>query len=226
VDDVLELRAVARRFAAPSGPVEVLRGADLRVRAGDFVAVTGPSGCGKSTLLHIAGLLDAPTSGAVIFEGRDVSRLGQADLCALRRDRVGMVFQAFRLLGHRSARENVLFRFRYTDLPRDGCAARADEALRALGVDGLAHRPARLLSGGEMQRVAIARAIALRPALLLADEPTGNLDGAAARSVMECFRELNRDGLTILMATHNEALLAYCSRHVACRDGALEARSP
>jgi putative ABC transport system ATP-binding protein len=218
---VIEFRAVAKSFRAEAGPVPVLRDVDLCVREGDFAAITGPSGSGKSTLLHLAALLDQPTAGSVLFEGRDVSRLGQGELCGLRKSRVGMVFQSFRLLGHRSARDNVLFRFRYTDHPQAWCAARAEEAMKTLGVADIADRTARLLSGGEMQRVAIARAIALRPGLLVADEPTGNLDRASARAVMECFRLLNRGGLTILMVTHNESLLEYCSRHLVCRDGGL-----
>ena len=216
---VLEMEAVQRTFLAATGPVPVLRHVDLAINAGDFVAITGPSGSGKSTLLNLAALLDQPTAGCVRLRGEDISRLDQDALCDLRKTAIGMVFQKFHLLPHRSALDNVRFRFRYTDTESAEARQRATDALEVLGVGALAERPARLLSGGEMQRVAIARAIALRPTLLVADEPTGNLDRTAAQGVMECFQKLNREGITILLVTHNHDLLRYCNRHFDCRDG-------
>jgi putative ABC transport system ATP-binding protein len=219
---VLEMRGVTKSFATTAGRVDVLRGVDLAVRRGDFVAITGPSGSGKSTLLNLAALLDRPTSGEVCLDGQDVTRLDDESACEIRKLKVGMVFQQFHLLPRRSVRENVLFRFRYTDRAPDETGRAAEFALDAVGLSAIAQRAARLLSGGEMQRVAIARAIALRPALLVADEPTGNLDRASAEGVMDCFTRMNRAGLTILLVTHNEHLLHYCTRHLACRDGRVE----
>jgi putative ABC transport system ATP-binding protein len=219
---VLAFDDVRKSFPAPGGAVDVLRGVDFALRPGDFAAMTGPSGSGKTTLLNLASLLDTPTGGRVRLEDRDVSGLDADELGEVRKHRIGMVFQHFHLLRHRTALDNVLFRFRYLETPRREAARLAGEALSTVGLDHAAARPARLLSGGEQQRVAIARAVALRPALLVADEPTGNLDAAAARMVMELFARMNRDGLTILLVTHNESLLAWCSRHFVCRDGRLE----
>jgi putative ABC transport system ATP-binding protein len=217
---ILRMEQVSKTFAAAHGRVDVLRRVDLAVSEGEFVIMTGPSGSGKSTCLHLAALLDRPSSGTVRFDGEDVSAVGEPELCRLRAQRVGMVFQKYCLLPHRSVAENVAFRFRYLEIdPADArsCVARA---LDTMDLARIAQRPARLLSGGEMQRVAIARAVAHEPKLLIADEPTGNLDAAAAGGVMDCFRQLNRAGITVLMVTHNEALLPYSSRHIRlCRDG-------
>jgi ABC-type lipoprotein export system ATPase subunit len=218
---VLRMEAVARAFPSPQGRVDALRRVDLAVHPGDFVAITGPSGSGKSTLLHLAALLDAPSGGRVVFEGRDTSGLEEKDLCEIRKSKIGMVFQKFCLLPHRSALENVAFRFRYTGAPAAAARELAAQALAEVGLESVQHREVRVMSGGEMQRVAIARAVALRPSLLVADEPTGNLDAASARGVMEAFRLLNGRGITVLMATHNRSLLEYCSRHLECRDGEL-----
>jgi ABC-type lipoprotein export system ATPase subunit len=216
---VLELRGVHKSYFTAAGRVDVLRGVDLAIRPGEFVAITGPSGSGKSTLLNLAALLDQPTTGQVLLDGEDVSAIDVAQAAAIRKTKIGMVFQQFHLLAGRSARDNVAFRFRYTDVPREEAHARADAAMTQFGIRHLADRPARLLSGGEMQRVAIARAVALRPILLVADEPTGNLDRASADAVLESFHRMNEDGIAVLLVTHNESLLAYCDRHFECRDG-------
>lgn len=223
---VVDFRGVRKHFDAPHGRVDVLKGIDLTVNPGEFVGVTGPSGSGKSTLLNLAAMLDTPSEGTLAFDGREVSEMTDADLCGFRRSRVGMVFQKYCLLPHRSVLDNVLFRFRY--VPHDRKEAE-DKAMRVLDLMGLADivdRPARLLSGGEMQRVAIARAVVQEPRLLVADEPTGNLDGRTAESVMACFADLNRKGLTVLLVTHNESLLAFCTRCVRCTDGKLESQRP
>ena len=218
---VLQLRGVSKRFPAPGGLVTALDGVDLQVAAGEFVAITGPSGSGKTTLLQVACLLEPPTAGAIEFDGEDAARLSERRLAALRGSKIGLVFQKFCLLPHRSVLENVLFRFRYLPQPAREARRLAVAALEAVGLqDRLAH-PARLLSGGEMQRVAIARAIALPPRLLAADEPTGNLDHAAAVGVMACLQQLHRRGVTVLLVTHNAALLDFATRRLVLRDGRL-----
>lgn len=216
------MRGVGKSFFTSAGRVDVLKSVDFIVEPGEFVAITGPSGSGKSTLLNLAALLDRPTRGQLWIDGRDTTSLGSDEACAVRKMKIGMVFQHFHLLPHRSVLENVMFRYRYTDVDASTARAEARRALEVVGLGGLSDRTARLLSGGEMQRVAIARALALRPALLVADEPTGNLDRHSAELVMDFFRRMNREGLTILLVTHNEHLLPYCSRHLVCSDGSLD----
>ena len=217
----LRLADVRKTFRAPAGAVEVLRGVSLTLGAGEFGVITGPSGSGKTTLLMVAGLLQPADAGQVWFDGRDVSGLGEGERTEIRKHGVGMVFQKFCLLPHRSALDNVEFRFRY--LERDARSARESSAA-ALERVGLAHKArqaVRLLSAGEMQRVAIARALALPPKLLLADEPTGNLDPASAARVMDLFRELNRAGTSILLVTHNPDWVAPGTIHWTMHDGRL-----
>lgn len=221
---VLQMRGVTKSFETPRGPVHVLRGVDVVIAPGSFVAITGPSGSGKSTFLNLAALLDTPSTGEVFFDGSDVSFLTERELCAVRKDRIGMVFQKFCLLPHRSAIDNVLFRFRYLPVPKADARRLAEQALATVGLAGQADQPVRLMSGGEMQRVAIARAVAQRPRLIVADEPTGNLDHASAESVMNVFARLHAEGIAILLVTHNEALLRYSERRLACREGRLEER--
>jgi len=220
---VIELRGLARTYpGAP--PVHALRPADLVIEAGDYVAVTGPSGSGKSTLLHLLGLLDAPTAGSYLLDGLDTSALSDRDRSALRGRRIGIVFQAFHLLPHRTALENVLLAELYNQTPR---SARLEAAAGALGEVGLGHRLDALpttLSGGESQRVAIARALVNRPSLVLCDEPTGNLDSRNAAALMELLDQLNADGLTIVVITHDAGVAAHAGRTVAISDGSLSER--
>jgi len=220
---VIELRGLARTYpGAP--PVHALRPADLVIEAGDYVAVTGPSGSGKSTLLHLLGLLDAPTAGSYLLDGLDTSALSDRDRSALRGRRIGIVFQAFHLLPHRTALENVLLAELYNQTPR---SARLEAAAGALGEVGLGHRLDALpttLSGGECQRVAIARALVNRPSLVLCDEPTGNLDSRNAAALMELLDQLNADGLTIVVITHDAGVAAHAGRTVAISDGSLSER--
>ncbi|MBN2300937.1 MAG: ABC transporter ATP-binding protein [Lentisphaerae bacterium] len=223
---VLKAEKLAKRYVTPGGNVQVLRSVDLSVMEGEFVAITGPSGSGKTTFLNMAALLDRPTSGNLFFSGLDVNAISEKETCELRRSQIGMVFQQFHLLPRRTVFENVMFRFRYLGGNKSECELAATRALESLNLIGLSDQPARLLSGGEMQRVAIARAVAVPPRLLVVDEPTGNLDKAASIAVMEAFRSLNRSGITILMVTHNESILEYCTRCLACEDGRiLEKRS-
>ncbi len=218
---ILKLENVSKSFPTPRGPAMVLKSVSLAVYPGEFIVIMGPSGSGKTTFLNLAALLDRPTSGTVHFNGQDVSALNAQEMLTLRKYRIGMVFQRFCLLSHRTVIENVLFRFRYLDVRRDQALKFAQQALEEMSLVPHAKQPARLLSGGEMQRVAIARAVASPPDLLLVDEPTGNLDKESTAGVMHCFQNLNRRGITILLATHNPALLKYCTRSLTCRDGSL-----
>jgi putative ABC transport system ATP-binding protein len=221
---VIELAGLARTYPG-SPPVAALRPASLVIHAGDYVAVTGPSGSGKSTLLHLLGLLDTPTAGRYLLDGVDTSALGDADRSALRGRRIGVVFQAFHLLPYRTALENVLLAQVYNNTPR---GARLPAAAAALEAVGLGHRLDALpttLSGGECQRVAIARALVNSPALVLCDEPTGNLDSASAATVMTLLDELNAAGYTIVVITHDPVVAAHARRAIAISDGVLSERT-
>jgi len=221
----LEMRDVYRTFESPGESVHALREVNLQIKPGEFVAISGPSGSGKTTLLHLAALLDRPTAGDVLLNSTSTLSLDDHHLDDLRKSEVGMVFQAFHLLPRRSVIENVRFRFRYQHINDAKEMERAREALAWVDMEQLAAREVRWLSGGEMQRVAIARAVAGRPALLLADEPTGNLDRANTLAVMKCFEKLHDAGITILMVTHNEDLLSFASRRLHCLDGKVEGES-
>lgn len=216
---LLTMENVSKSFPTPRGPAQVLQSVNLIIHPGEFVAVTGPSGSGKTTFLNLAALLDRPSTGAIHFAGQAVSALNEPGMNQLRKYRIGMVFQRFCLLSHRTVLENILFRFRYLDIPRPQALTLARQALEEMNLTPHADQPARLLSGGEMQRTAIARAVAAPPDLLLVDEPTGNLDRESAEGVMNCFQRLNQRGITILLATHNPALLKYCNRSLACHEG-------
>jgi putative ABC transport system ATP-binding protein len=217
---VIELDGLARTYPGPP-PVCALRPAHLLIEEGDYVAVTGPSGSGKSTLLHLLGLLDTPTGGRYLLDGLDTSALNDRDRSALRGRRIGVVFQAFHLLAYRTALENVLLAQLYNNTPR---GARVAAAIDALEEVGLGHRLDALpttLSGGECQRVAIARALVNQPALVLCDEPTGNLDSANAAALMTVLDQLNAAGYTIVVITHDPAVAAHAARTVAISDGVL-----
>jgi putative ABC transport system ATP-binding protein len=220
VSAVIELTGVGRSFPGDP-PVEVLRGVDLRIEEGEFVAVVGPSGSGKSTLLNILGLLIAPTAGRYLLNGLDTQNGTGRQLAALRASRLGFVFQGFHLLPHLTVVENTSLGGLYLGL---SARERRDRAVGLLDRVGLGHRikarPA-TLSGGERQRAAIARALVAGPSLLLADEPTGNLDTANAAAVLDLFADLHRDGTTIAMITHDPAIASCASRSVSIIDGRL-----
>ena len=215
---LLELERVRKEYP---GGVVALRDVSLTVGAGEDVAIVGPSGSGKSTLLHLMGTLDRPSSGSVRVGGVDVAGLSDAGLSRLRGERLGFVFQQAHLADQLTALENVVTGLVYAPVPRGERRARAREALERVGLAHRAtHRPGEL-SGGERQRVGIARALASRPSLVLADEPTGALDQATGRDVLTLFREIQRDGTTVVLITHDPTVSAAFSRRVEIRDGSV-----
>jgi len=222
MDDVLiRLEGVGRTFRSGEVEVDAVRGVDLRVRRGEYLSIVGPSGSGKSTLLNIIALLDRHTGGRYWFEGTDVDRLGEGVRSGLRAHRIGFVFQSFHLLAHRTVTENVTMSMLYGSIRPRERRARAAAALERVGLDHRAGFLPGRLSGGERQRVAIARAIATEPAILICDEPTGNLDSANTGSVLELFSELRRDGQTLLVVTHDAAVSLHGDRIVSMHDGRL-----
>ena len=215
---VLELVDVTKLYGA-APPVAALRGVSFGVRAGELVAIVGPSGSGKSTLLHLIGTLERPTTGRVSITGVDVAELSDREVAALRATSIGFVFQQFFLAEHSTVRENVADGLLYAGVRAGDRRARALEALGRVGLgDRAAARPSEL-SGGERQRVAIARALVGRPAIVLADEPTGNLDSTTGDTIMALLDELNEEGATILVITHAPEVAARCPRRIRMRDG-------
>ncbi len=218
-----EAREVTRSYQLDGVSVDALRGVTLRIDNGDYVAIVGPSGSGKSTLMHLLGCLDRPTSGTLLLGGRDVAKLSDSDLAELRNHTIGFVFQSFQLLGRTSALDNVALPLVYRGVRRMERRARAAAALEAVGLGHrLGHRPGQL-SGGEQQRVAIARALVGEPQVLLADEPTGNLDSRSGADVMSLLARLNSDrGVAIVVVTHDLAVAKQARRRIHVRDGLIE----
>jgi putative ABC transport system ATP-binding protein len=227
VAPVVELRGVTKTYGAGTAAVDALRGVDLAIAAGEFVAVMGPSGSGKSTCMNIVGCLDVPTRGRYLFEGVDVGALSRAQRALLRRNYLGFVFQGYNLLSRTSALENVELPLVYRGVPARERRARARAALATVGLEPWAKHTPGELSGGQQQRVAIARAVVTEPTLILADEPTGNLDTARSREIMNLLVALNREhGITIVMVTHEPDMAAYARRIVRFVDGRVESDRP
>jgi putative ABC transport system ATP-binding protein len=216
---IIELRDVCKTYATGPAEVAALRGVTLAIGEGEFVAIAGPSGSGKSTLMHILGCLDVPTSGGYRLAGGDVGALAEAHLATIRNRRIGFVFQQFNLLPRMTALRNVELPLVYAGVGRHERRERAAAALARVGLaDRTGHRPGEL-SGGQQQRVAVARALVTDPALLLADEPTGNLDSASSADVLGLFTELHATGRTIVLITHEREVAALAQRVVLMRDG-------
>jgi putative ABC transport system ATP-binding protein len=214
---LVEVREVTKVYHTGAAPVEALRGITFEIEEGEFVAIMGRSGSGKTTLLNILGCVEQPTSGRYLLAGEEVARLNDAQRSTLRLRRIGFVFQSYNLLPGMSAIDNVLLPTVYSGLPEAPRLAR--EALERVGLDGRAHHRPYQLSGGEQQRVAIARALINNPSLLLADEPTGNLDTRRGQEVLALFQDLHRDGITIVLVTHEEQVAEHAQRIVRLMDG-------
>jgi putative ABC transport system ATP-binding protein len=224
-DNVIEVRDLTKVYGSGDVAVHALRGVTLEIERGEFVAVMGPSGSGKSTLMNIVGALDRPTAGAYLLDGRDISRLSKAELAAVRNEKIGFVFQSFNLLPRTPAFKQVIFPMLYSRQNRRGPEERAEAAQRALEAVGLGdrmhHKPSEL-SGGQQQRVAIARALINEPSLILADEPTGNLDSHSSEEIMTILRSLHEQGTTVVMVTHDPEIANHATRIICLRDGGME----
>ena len=220
---LIRLRGIDKVYGSGAAAFHALRGVDLDVAEGEFVAIMGPSGSGKSTVMNIIGCLDVPSAGQYLFRGVHVERFDRDQRARLRRQYLGFVFQGFNLLARTSAQENVELPLLYRGEPAAARRQAAHEALAAVGLTGWEHHTPAELSGGQQQRVAIARAIVSRPTVLLADEPTGNLDSARSREIMDLLTGLNRErGITVLMVTHEPDMAAYARRVVRFVDGRID----
>jgi putative ABC transport system ATP-binding protein len=216
---IIDLDAIIKTYRMGEVDVRALRGVSLSVAEGEFLAIMGASGSGKSTLMNVVGCLDRPTSGSYRLAGQEVSRLGRDELATVRNRTLGFVFQSFNLLSRTSALENVELPLLYSGMPARERHARAREALERVGLGERTHHHPNQLSGGQQQRVAIARAIVTRPHIILADEPTGALDSRTSVEVMALLQELGREGLTVVLVTHEQDVAEFASRLVVLRDG-------
>jgi len=217
---MIEVKNITKIYKSGNVETKVLKGISFSINNGEFVAIIGPSGSGKSTLMHILGCLDTPTSGQYFFEGREVSKLSDDELADIRREKIGFVFQSFNLLSRTTVLRNVMLPLAYANFPKDRREEIAKKSLLSSGLDEKSfNHLSNQLSGGEMQRVAIARALVNNPALIFADEPTGNLDSKTGELVMETFRKLNEQGRTIILITHEKYIAENARRKISIRDG-------
>ena len=224
-DAIVTATHISRVFPMPAGPVTAVADVSLRIAQGDHLAISGPSGCGKSTLLHMLGCVETPTAGTLFFDGNDVTKLSDRQRSLLRLRQIGFVFQRFFLLPMLTAAENIELPQSEADVPKAERRRRTSELLEYVGLAARAdHRPSEL-SGGEMQRVAIARALANRPGLLLADEPTGELDRATGEQIAGLLDRVNADGTALVIVTHDPALAERCTRVLTMRDGRIESET-
>lgn len=216
---LIEFQRVSKTYSMGAETVKALDDVSFCLEEGDFIAIRGPSGSGKSTLMHLLGFLDAPTSGTIQFDGQDLSALASHERATIRAEKIGFIFQSFNLLPRMTVLENTLLPYSYHRQPLPGARDRARRALEKVGMqDRLKHRPNQL-SGGQRQRVAIARALVNEPRILLADEPTGNLDSKTAEMILDIFAALNRDGRTIVLVTHDPHVARRCRRELLVLDG-------
>ena len=221
-DVIIDMNGIVKKYyIGQPNELEILHGIDLKVYDGEFVAIVGESGSGKSTLMNIIGALDRPTSGEYYFNGNDISKLPAKKLSKIRNSTIGFVFQNFQLLGGQTALENVELPLTYANIPRKERRKRAEEALARVGLHDRMDFFPNQLSGGQKQRVAIARALVNNPSIVLADEPTGALDSRTGEQVMDLFEELNREGVTVLVITHDRGIASRAGKKVEIRDGEL-----
>ena len=219
---LIHMRGIAKRYQMGSHVVNALDGVDLDVDRNEYVALMGPSGSGKTTFMNIIGCLDSPTEGTYILNGEDVTRMSDDTLARVRNQEIGFVFQTFNLLPRASAFQNVELPLIYAGLDATTRRERANESLEAVGLSDRAYHKPNELSGGQRQRVAIARALVNRPSIILADEPTGNLDSKSGAEIMKLFEELHGHGHTLIVVTHDDAVAAHARREVRLRDGRVE----
>ncbi len=219
---IIELKNVSKIYKMGDNKVYALDKANLKINEGEFVAIFGPSGSGKSTLMHIVGCLDIPTQGTVFLEGKDISKFSESELATIRGKTIGFIFQTFNLFQTLTVLENVMLPMVFQDMPAKERKKRAKELIEYVGLGHrVDHRPAEL-SGGEQQRVAVARSLAINPKIILGDEPTGNLDSKTGKKIMEGLKEVNKEGKTVILVTHDASLTSYANKIVHIKDGKIE----